>query len=130
MHTTSEIILRALRRIGVVASDEPATADQAAAGLDALNEICQSFRLHGVMFDMPILGDATPMPFDAACTGPFQAVLAARLAEDYGVPGPDASAGWAALAAHYYVVPQMSLSDLTRTDSQDRRLSIQTLRGF
>lgn len=121
MQTTSQMILRALRRIEVVASDEPATADQSAAGLDALNEIAQSFRLHGVMYDMPILTDGAEIPLPDACIAPFQTVLAARLAEDYGRPGPNASDAWSMLAAHFYVVPEMSLYDLTRTDSQAER---------
>lgn len=118
--TTSEIVLRALRRIGVVASDEPASADQERSGLDALNEIGQSFRVNGVMFDLPIIGAATPMPIDNACLAAFQTILAARLAEEFAVSGPDTAQAWAQIAAFYYELPRSSVWDLTRTSSQRR----------
>lgn len=118
--TTSEVVLRALRRIGVVAADEPASADQAASGIDALNEIAQSFRLNGVMLDMPILGRATSLPIDNACAAAFQTVLAARLAEEFAVPGPDPAPAWAQMAAFYYDAPKSSLFPLTDTPSQRR----------
>lgn len=121
MHqTTTEIIARALRRIGVAAADEPPTGDQMQSGLDAINEIGSSFRLHGVMFDMPWMGANSTLPFDAPCLLPFQTVLAARLAEEYGVPGPDPSEGWRQLAAYYYVMPESDISELSATDSQRR----------
>lgn len=118
--TTSEVVLRALRRIGVVASDEPASADQEQSGMDALNEIGQSFRVNGVMFDMPILGPATPMPIENACLAAFQTILAARLAEEFGVAGPDPGPAWAQVRAFYYELPRSSVRDLTRTSSQRR----------
>lgn len=130
MQSTAECVTRALRRIGVVAADEPATAEQMQAGLDALNEIGQSFRLHGVMFDMPMLGPGTPLPFAPACTAPFQAILAARLAEDYGLPAADPSLHWAAMAAHYYEVPQVDLRELTLTPSQRRHNALINSAGF
>lgn len=129
MQTTTEIITRALRRIGVVAADEPPTADQERAGLDSLNEIGQSFRLHGVMFDMPVMGPASEMPIDNSCLAAFQAVLAARLAEEFAVPGPDPAPAWAQMAAFYYVVRKSSVHELTRTSSQSHQyLSIDTLK--
>lgn len=127
MPTASEMITRALRRIGVVASDEPATADQLASGLQSLNEIGWSFRLHGVMFDWPTIGAATEIPVGAACVGPLQQILAARLAEEYGVAGPAAEMAWPQLAAYYYVVPESDVRDLTRTSSQHRQISGETL---
>lgn len=130
MQTTSEITLRALRRIGVVASDEPATADQTASGLDALNEIGQSFRVNGVHFDMPILGHATQIPIDSPCLAAFQTILAARLAEEFGQPGPDPAPAWAQIAAHYYEPVLSSLFELTRTASQRRRHSHIMCPGF
>lgn len=118
--TTSEIVLRALRRIGVVASDEPASADQERSGLDALNEIGQSFRVNGVMFDLPIIGASTPLPIDNACLMAFQTILAARLAEEFAVAGPDPAPAWAQIRAFYYELPHSSVHDLTRTSSQRR----------
>lgn len=130
MQTTSEIILRALRRIGVVASDEPATADQTASGLEALNEIGQSFRVNGVHFDMPILGSATQIPIDSPCLAALQTVLASRLAEDFGLAGPDPRPAWAQIAAYYYEPQQSSLYELTRTSSQRRRWHPILCHGF
>lgn len=130
MQTTSEIVTRALRRIGVVATDEPATADQIRSGLDALNEIGQSFRVHGVMFDMPILGASTPLPIDNACLAAFQTILAARLAEEFTVPGPDPRPAWAQIAAFYYEVPSSDLHELTTTPSQRRNRAPINSPGF
>lgn len=48
MTTTRDIIERAYRKLGVVASDEAMTADQAESGLDALNAMMHGFALFGI----------------------------------------------------------------------------------
>lgn len=66
----------------------------------------------------------TALPFDASLEGGVVAMLAVRLAEDYGItPGPvllrDADRGEARLAAAFLHVPKASFdAALTRTPSQ------------
>lgn len=48
MATVQDIITRAYRKIGVAADDEALTADQMAAGLDALNDMIHAWVLRGV----------------------------------------------------------------------------------
>lgn len=80
--TRDEVALRALRLLGVVASDEPATADQAQGALMVLDSIWAE-----------VLGEAqatwditTGVPQEAFV--PLANLLAAEMAGEYAVPSP------------------------------------------
>lgn len=64
--TCGQVVERALRRIGVVAAGEPLSASDLAAGIDALQEMVDSFRgsLFGRLRDVLATDDLTAKVFD------------------------------------------------------------------
>jgi hypothetical protein len=105
MATATEIATKALKRINVIASGEtPAAADLIDA-TDALNAMIAAWEIDGLSGDV--------LPIDARFEQGVTALLAMRLAEDYGkTAGPilqrDAANGWAGLQAAFFAVPQSS----------------------
>lgn len=80
--TRDEVALRALRLIGVVASDEPATADQSQGALDVLESIWAEVRDEAqATWDI-----ATSVPSLAFV--PLANLLAAELAGEYATVAP------------------------------------------
>lgn len=80
--TREETALRALRLIGVVAQDEPATADQMRGALDVLESLWAE-----LLTEAPATwGLATGIPPEAFV--PLAQFLAAELAPEYGVAAP------------------------------------------
>lgn len=80
--TRDETALRALRLIGVVANDEPATADQSQTALDVLESIWAEVRAEAqATWDI-----ATGIPQEAFV--PLAHFLAAELAGEYVVAAP------------------------------------------
>jgi hypothetical protein len=103
MATSQQIATKALRRIRVVAAEDTAAAADIEAAKEALADIIASWEAEGLSGDVLPLSDR----FEQAIV----AMLAVRLAEDYGkTPGPvllrDASEGWDAIKAAYFVVPK------------------------
>ncbi len=80
MATAKDIIEDALRKIGVVAQDEPMTADQVASGLRELNRFLKSLENRGAEFyrehEVQVILTNQPR-HDIAC--PVRRVLTARL---------------------------------------------------
>lgn len=103
MATATEIATRALRRISVVdALESPAAADVEHA-VNALNAMIAAWETWN------LTGDT--LPLDGRFEQGVTAMLAVRLAEEYGkTPGPvllrDATDGERALRAAYFVVPK------------------------
>lgn len=105
MATATEISTRALRRIRVFdALSSPSSADVAAA-TEALTAMIASWE------SLNLSGDV--LPLDSRFEQAVVAMLAVRLAEEYGADvGPvlarDAKDGWDALVAAYFAVPESS----------------------
>lgn len=103
MSTATEIVTRALRRLGVVdAGASPAAADLE-VGTDALTALINSWEAEGLSGDV--------LPLDARFEQGVVAMLAVRLAEEFGLtPGAvmirDADRGWDQLQAAFFAVPK------------------------
>jgi len=112
MATATELATKALRRIRVLGSEDTGSSADIEAAKEALSEMLASWEAKGLS------GDVLPLSgrFDGAIT----AMLAVRLAEEYGKePGAillrDADDGWKSLRAAFFVVPD------SRFDSALRR---------
>lgn len=81
-HSRETVALRALRMIGVAASDEPATADQMQAAIQVLNALFAELRAEAV----PTWDVATGTPDEAFM--PLANWLAAELAGEYMSAAP------------------------------------------
>lgn len=116
MTTARDIVERAYRKLGVVASDEPMTADQASNGLDALNMMMHGWLLDGIDVGHTdlILSDVfTLQPeFHESCVY----LLAEKLSPDYTAPANfDPRRFKQRLSAAYLIIPDAKLdSALTR----------------
>lgn len=115
MATVRDIVQRAYRKIGVVASDEAMTADQAESGQDALNMMMQALLLDGIdvaWSDAQLADQFDMLPqFHEGIVY----MLASRLAPDFSMEGFNVSTFKRGLAAAYMIVPDMVLdSTLTR----------------
>lgn len=102
MATATEISTRALKRIRKHDSHSTPDATDIADATEALTAMIASWEAQGLSGDV--------LPLDARFEQPVVAMLAVRLAEDFGVqPGPillrDAADGWAALQAAYMATP-------------------------
>ena len=95
MATCLDIVTRACRKIGIVAQDEPLTADMASSSLDSLNDMLFAWKLAGVDLGMTAdlaLADTFPMAPEfregtvyslAARIAPDNAAAAAFDADDF-----------------------------------------------
>lgn len=86
MSTARDIVERSFRKIGVVASDEPMTADQADNGINALNMMMHGWMLDGIdvgHIDLQLADVFSMEPqFEEGCVY----LLAERLSPDYAAP--------------------------------------------
>lgn len=112
MATVNDIVTRAYRKIGVVATDEAMTADQAQVGQDALNMMMHALALDGidVAWSDAVLADQFAM--EPAFHEGLVYMLASRLAPDFSVPAFDDSAFKRGLAAAYLIVPDALLDGM------------------
>jgi hypothetical protein len=113
MATALDIVTRALRSLRVLASGDTPSADEAADGLTALNDMLFAWRIDGIDLGHVALAssDTLDVPDDHLFT--IRLSLAERLAGEYGAAlSPDdlraAELGRAALRAQYF-----SIQDLT-----------------
>ena len=100
MTTSLDIVTRALRRLNIIAPDESPEDSEAQSALDALNDMIGSWPAQGLQLQ------ETDFPLDQRFNGALVAMLAIRIAEDYGKQaGPvltrDARLGWSSLQAKY-----------------------------
>lgn len=120
MPTMRDIVTRAYRKIGAVATDEPMTADQGETGNDALNAMIFGWKLRGVDTEhtAKALNDAFPLgpEFEEGTVY----LLASRLAPDYALPASfDADDWFRTFQAAYVTVPTATIPRaLLRTPSQ------------
>lgn len=121
MATCRDIVQRAFRKIGVVASDEPMTADQADAGMDALNMMMPALALDGidVAWSEAQLSDQFAM--EPEFHEGLVYMLAGRIAPDYSFPGFDIAPFKRGLAAAYLIVPDAQLDRALWQRSYRRR---------
>lgn len=116
MATATEISTKALKRIRVIASGETPSAAETQDAIDALNAMIASWGAEGLSGD--------PLPLDAKYEAGIIAMLAVRLAPDYGkqpdaVLTRDANNGWRQLQAAF-ITPSEPVFDwaLIRTPSR------------
>lgn len=128
--TVLDLIQRAHERLNEVGFGQSLTAEQAQLGLNAYNEMTAEWALSGVDTQATETTLATAFPLDMPFFPGVAALLATRLAEDYGhdlVAMPrlvrDAKNGWTALQAAYIAAPNADFEyGLTRAPSQRRYL--------
>lgn len=104
MATATQISERALKRLGLLQAGASASSADVADATEALNTMIASWAAEG-------LSGASDVPLDSRFEQAVIAMLAVRLAEDYGAqPGPilldDAKKGWAAIQAAFFFVPE------------------------
>lgn len=103
MATAEQISTRALRRLNVFAAGESPGADDITSAIEALNAMISSWEADGLSGDV--------LPLDARFEQGVVAMLAVRLAEDYGATaGPvlvrDAQNGWSQIQSAFFAVPE------------------------
>jgi len=86
MATANDIILRALRRIGVVAEDAPATDGQANSALDSLNAMMHSWKVKGADVEHVDYELATDIALGPEFHQFITDLLAERLCADFSFP--------------------------------------------
>lgn len=130
MTTVRDIATRALRKIGVT---DP-NADEAAAAVDAFNDMLHGWRARGV--DVWGVGDATrgglpniavnlsdwgasaPFPLPEACREAAIYCLAERIAPEYGAQVAwDTGAMFRSVQAHYMTIPKVKIDTALRFPS-------------
>ena len=120
MATTSAIITRAFRRLNIIRPNASPSATQAQYGLDAFNEMIDSWIGSGV--------DVTAdLPLAAKYELGLVALLAMRLSGDYGIEPPpqlaiDARDGWLTLQAGYITAPTADYPDGLKYLPSQRRV--------
>lgn len=118
MSSSAQIVARALRRIRVIGSGEDPSAEDAADGLSALNAMIAGWQADGI----EVSGD---VPLDARFEEGVVALLAVRLADDFGATAPagvvnDAAIGMRRLEAAFLNVPASQFDvGLTRSSTQN-----------
>lgn len=108
MASATEISTRALRRIRVVAPDESPSGQDVESTKEALTSLINAFEADGLTADV--------LPLDARFEQGLVAMLAVRIAEEYGkTPGPillrDAANGEAQITAAFFAVPPSTFDD-------------------
>lgn len=131
MATLTEIVTRAFRRLGVFDALQAPSAEDMAAGKQALEAMVNAWEAEGLSGDV--------LPLDARFEQAVVAMLALRLAEEYGrAPGQvlvnDARAGWQALQAAYTPVPESrfdaALTGGVKADGAIRNVRAATVRPW
>lgn len=115
MATCRDIVEAAFRKLGVVASDEPLTADQADNGINALNRMMHGWLLDGIdigHIDLQLADVFSMEPqFEEGCIY----LLAERLSPDYTAPANFSPSEFKKrLSAAFLIIPT-SKFDLTLT---------------
>lgn len=123
MATAAQIVDRALRKIGVVASDTAATADESANGLEALNMMLAAWKLAGVDISHTALAAGDTFPLADEYEEGTVYLLASRIAPDYEVPQAfDADDWFRKIQAAYTSITAATIpTSLTRMPSQFQR---------
>ena len=121
----ADLVTRALRRLGVVAADEPATADQIDNGVNTLNDMLHSWAARGVNLAHVDYAPSDRMRTARSLDLHIQRLLQSELME-YGVPNPDANEAdhsWRVIQAAYWVSDDTVASfDGALTETPTKRL--------
>lgn len=122
MATCRDLVERAYRKIGVVATDEAMTADQADVGMDALSMMMHGLALDGIDAGYTSLELADQFSLDARYDESVVYMLANKLAPDFNRPGVDDRIARQRLANAFLIVPDAEIDTaIRRTSSQWRR---------
>lgn len=121
MATAYDIVLRAYRKLGIVAEDEPMTADQAANGIDALNMMMHGWELHGVNVLHADLALTDTFPLQAKFQETTVYLLASKLAPDNSLPAPDTDRFMRALQSAYLIIDEARLPNALVFNPSRRR---------
>jgi hypothetical protein len=122
MPTVRDIVERAYRKIGVVASDEPMTADQADAGADAINDMMHGWKADGVDIAHVDVVLSDEFPLDPMFREGAVYMLAARLAPDFSVASFNTTEFMQRLSAHYLIVDDVDMPLALLCTPSQRRL--------
>ena len=121
MATCRDIVERAYRKIGVVATDEAMTADQAQVGADALNMMMHGWLLDGIdvaHVDLQLADTFTlPPEFEEGTVY----LLANRLAPDFTRPPVEERRFRNRLSAAYSIVETVPAPYALRSTPSQRR---------
>jgi hypothetical protein len=116
MTTARDLVEAAYRKLGVVASDEPMTADQADNGINTLNRMMHGWLLDGIdigHIDLQLADVFSMEPqFEEGCIY----LLAERLSPDYSAPANFSTSEFKKrLSAAYLIIPNVKFDrTLTR----------------
>jgi hypothetical protein len=128
MSTVRDLIERAHRRLGEVGFGQAMTPERADHGLNCLNEMCHGWKAENV--DIGFTDKALNDPFflGSEYFGGVAALLAVRLAEDYGnnlsqLPSilRDATTAWRSLQAAYIQAPAADIDRALQNLPSQRR---------
>lgn len=86
MATVLDIITRAFRKLGISGEGEVLSAEAAAEGLDALNDMLEGWNLQGINRTHRTLALAEEMPLAPKFNEGVTYLLASRLGPNYQVP--------------------------------------------
>ena len=89
-HTATVVVTKALKRLAILGAVEEASAEDSAAGLDALNRLMHGFNSEGVAYAHADLDAATIVNLGDHLIWALIDRLAERLAPDYGIVPPPA----------------------------------------
>jgi hypothetical protein len=114
--TARDLVTMSLRSIGVLHSGEVPSAEEANDGLDALNQMLQSWIYEGINLEYLNLGLNDTVPYPDDHIGPFRWNLAVRLSPDYGIQVTPAIAalateGYRQLQRYYLDPPNLQVAD-------------------
>lgn len=120
MASVLQIITRAFRKLGVSGDGEALTAEMAAEGLDALNDMMEGWALQGINRTHTTLALAEEMPIDPKFNEGVTYLLASRLGPNYEVPPSFRPEPFMAqIRAAFLVIDEVDLpTALTRLPSQ------------
>lgn len=123
MTTVSDIVTRAFRKIGVVSSDEPLSADDAQVGLDGFNMMMSGLALGvsdaGHITNTLVDTLAYPLRLEEAIVY----ALAGRLSDDYPGQPVDARLHYSLLQSYFMNVPTVTMPLSLRRTPTGRRWS-------
>jgi hypothetical protein len=121
MATCRDLVEAAYRKIGVVATDEAMTADQAQVGMDALNRMMHGLALEGIDVGWSDAELADQFALDARFDEGIVYMLASRLAPDFSRPGFDDRSFRQGLANAFLIVPTAPVDRILRRTPLQRR---------
>lgn len=113
MATANDIIVRALTRIGIRASETSLQADEIQDGIDLLNDMLIGWEEAGYNLGFsPVAGASDEVRIPRGAKGAVIDHLALRMAPEYSRPVSQALAGSAVLSFNNMIAATINLSDV------------------